>query len=418
MFLYKYLKVLRVFYKRNFVKNALMVVFLLITNLTISVFLSLFNSSQMVVKVLNDSYFEHQSVNISKFASIDTNNELIKVRTYERPSLSFMNSLMTRTGRFEIRPDYTTFFNDFNVTIFDKVVTRPQFITYMHGNYGIGINEAFYHLINDEVTLDPHNLRLKLELKTTFMVDGEARTLVHNDEVFINFIYEEPSYFSSPKIYLPENYLDVTIGSYAISEGVSLTNYLLNLNSHDELANLSLRCHFHSREQYASFVQIIDEISGAFNGYEISSDHLNKIASFTALYAYLEILIKILFVFVVIALIVILVVIAHTSLLANMRQMALLNVLGAKKGDLYVFFVFLLTFNFVLGLFSLVLLPSLLTLFNHLLYYLLRINISLTLNINHLIMVMSLNYLFLLSAITIIFMLNMRRPLLYLLLDA
>ena len=418
MFLVKHLKVLRVFYKRNFVKNALMVSFLLITNLTISVFLALFNSSQMVIDVLNDSYFEKQSVNLSKFASIDTNNDLIKVRTYERPSLAFMNSLMTRTGRFEIRPDYTMFFNEFNVKVFDKALPKPQFITYMHENYGIGINEAFYNLLKEEVTLPNDNLHIMLELDATFMIDGTLHTLKHSDIVEINFVYEEPAYFSTPKLYLPEYYLDATIGSYPISSGLTLTNYLLNLNSHDELANLSLRCHFNSRAQYLRFTQIIADISSADYGYEISGDHLNKIASFAALYDYLEILIKILFVFVVIALVVILIVIAHTSLLANMRQMALLNVLGAKKRDLFAFFMLLLTFNFALGLVSLLLLPSLLSFFNSLLFFLLRINAQLIININYLIMVMSLNYLFLTVSTTIIFMLNMRRPLLYLLLDA
>lgn len=418
MFILKYLPILRVFYNRNFTKNALMVSFLLVTNLTVSVFLFFFSSSQTIMPVLNESYFETLSVNISRFNSVATNNELIKVRTYERPSLSFMNSVMTRTGRFDIRPDYSMFLSELTVSLYAKEVATPLVVTYMHNNQGIGINEAFYSLLSKEVTLSEEQLSLRLVLRKKFMIENLERILEHEDDVLINFIYEEPSYFSTPKLYIPESYLDATIGSYLVSEGLTLTNYLLNINTDNELANLSLRCHFNSLAQYNLFKDIVADISSDDYGYEITGDHLQKIASFAALYAYLEILIKILFIFVIVALIVILFVIAHTSLLSNMRQMALLNVLGAKRSDLYTFFFMLLSFNFILGLYSLLLLPPLLPLFSKLLFHLLRIDIALAINIHYLIMAMCLNYLFLIFVLTTIFMLNMRRPPLYLLIDA
>lgn len=414
----KYLRVLSIFYRRNFSKNVILVLFTLLTNLTLSLFLIFNESSAAILPRLNESYFEELSVDLSKYGSAPTNNELINVKTYERPSLVFINSLMERTGPFMIRPDYTFLFQKSKLHLFAKELSNPLFVTHMVQGYGIGINRAYYEFLRKEVALHSENFKVALTINTKLMIESKEVEFSFSDELEISFIYDEPTVFTSPKLYLPETYLDTSLGRTFLFEDVSLTNYLLNLNPTDELANRKFRCHLRDRLQLEKLKKIINELSSTEDGYEISADYLAKVASFTALYEYLKILMTLLLWFVIIATLIISVVIAHTSLMASLRQMALLVMIGAKKSDLYVLYFLLLSFNFLLGLVSLTLLPSIIPFLNTLLFSFLHFEITLTISIYSLISTFSFLYLFLLLIISLIFVFNLRRPLLYLLIDA
>ncbi len=391
---------------------------MVMTNFITMTFVLFAATSNNVLSAINEQYFEHLSVDVSRYSTAATNNELINVKNYERPSLSYMHALMEETDRFTIRPDYTMFFKETKLLLFDKVLPNPLFITYGHTNEGVGINRTFYNEIKKEVALFEDNFTLTFVLDMTVLVNNEVKTIQYEERITPLFIYDEPTYFSTSKLYLPQAFIDRTIGSIFINDGQTLNNYLLNINNDHELANLRLRCHFNNKAQLALFTKIVADSSDNDNGVEISADHLQKVASFHALYDYLYILGVILFIFIIVGSVVIYIVIAHTALLANLKQMALLSVLGAKRSDLYVLYVSLLTFNFVLGLSGvLIVKPFLKGLQNMLLHFLhLRLQIDITLQ--PFLLIIFGNYLFLISIITIIFLFNMRRPLLYLLIDA
>ena len=164
-------------------------------------------------------------------------------------------------------------------------------------------------------------------------------------------------------------------------------------------------------------MHIVKQVSNDERGIEVSGDHINKIDSFNALYDYLSILMKLFLVFVIIGSIVIYVVIAHTALLTILRQMALFAVLGASKRHLYEIYLFLIIINFLLSAVSFLLLPSLLPVISFILHKLLGVYVVLKLNYTMLVVMLSANLLLLIILITIIFLINMRRPLLYLLID-
>jgi ABC-type antimicrobial peptide transport system permease subunit len=110
-------------------------------------------------------------------------------------------------------------------------------------------------------------------------------------------------------------------------------------------------------------------------------------------------------------------VIAHTALLTILRQMALFAVLGASKKQIYEIYLFLIIINFLLSSVSFLLLPSLLPVVSFILHKLMGVYVVLELNYTMLVLMLSADLLTLLILITIIFLINMRRPLLYLLID-
>ncbi len=414
----KFIKVLTILYRRNFTKNVLMIVFMMITNFIMLTFVLFATTSANILSAINDQYFESLSVDVSRYTTAATNNELINVRNYERPPLSYMHALMEETGRFTIRPDYTMFFNETKLLLFDKVLANPLFITYSHPNRGIGINRTFYNEIKKEVALTEERFTMNFVLDMTFLVNNEVTTIQYEELITPLFIYDEPTYFSAAKLYIPQAFIDRTIGSIFINEGQTVNNYLLNINNDHELANLRWRCHFQDKAQLALFTKITSDSSDTHNGLELSADYLQKVASFHALYDYLYILGVILFIFVIVGSAVIYTVIAHTALLANLKQMALLSVLGAKRSDLYVLYVLLITFNFVLGLSGLLIIQPFLITLQNMFRYFLHLRLAINITIQPFIVIILGNYLFLLSIIMIIFLVNMRRPLLYLLIDA
>jgi len=126
---------------------------------------------------------------------------------------------------------------------------------------------------------------------------------------------------------------------------------------------------------------------------------------------------KLFLAFVIIGSVVIYVVIAHTALLTILRQMALFAVLGASKKQIYEIYLFLIIINFLLSSVSFLLLPSLLPVVSFILHKLMGVYVVLELNYTMLVLMLSADLLTLLILITIIFLINMRRPLLYLLID-
>lgn len=416
--MFRKFKILNIFYKRNLSKNILLVFFLNITNLFLVLFVLVFTEGPMIVTVFSESYFEHLSVDISLYQSVETNNDLINVKSYARPSLSYIQTYMAHTGQFSIRPDYSYFWQNSEVSIFGEVLDLPQIITYAEPRQGIGINEAYLKVLADNTNVNKDDITLKLDINSSFTVNEKVLEVKVSEELDVNFIYSEPNYFSTPKLYLPQGVVDKILGSVMINPGLTLNNFLLNVNASNELLSQKLRCHFKDRDQLEKFTKITEDIKGENHGLEISGDHIGKVESFKALYEYLNILIIMLLVFVVIASLVIYFVVAYTSLMSILPQAALLKLLGAKKGEIYFIFLSIITFNFLLGLGGVMLIPRILPLISALIHKILVLNLTFGLNFKLILTIVSGNYILLLLTITIIFLVNMRRPLLYLLLDA
>lgn len=380
-------------------------------------FVLVYSEGPKIITVFEQSYFEHLSVDISLYQSVETNNDLINVKSYARPSLSYVQTFMTHTGEFSVRPDYSFFWQSSEVTIYDKKLALPQIITYSEPRQGIGINDAYLKVLEENTSVNKDDINLKLKINTSFTVNEVVIAVNLSESLNVDFIFNEPNYFQTPKLYLPQGVVDKTLGSLMISPGVTLNNFLLNINASNELLSQKLRCHFQSNEQLQSFIKISEDVKGVDHGIEISGDHISKAASFKALYEYLNILIIMLFVFVVIASLVIYFVVAYTSLMSILPQAALLKLLGAKKSDIFFIFLYLSTFNFILGLGGVILIPRVLPLISGLIHQILVLNLSFTLNYNLVSLIVTGNYLLLFATITIIFLVNMRRPLLYLLID-
>lgn len=419
MKIFSVFRLLSTFYRRNAVKNTMMVVFMFITNIVLGGFVIFFNAGQNIIDVLEENYFEYLSVDVSLYQSLLTNNELINVKTYKRPSLDYIHAMMEKTGRFSVRPDYSHFFQNASLRLYEKELSVPLITTYDHVNYGFGINKTYLQNISSEVSLNSlEQLSLSLKIEMNINVDDQIVPIIIEEEVAISFVIEEPTYFANAKLYVPQHFIDQTLGQIFVRPGETLNNHLLNVNPESVLANFRLRCHFESKKQRQLFLKLAEDFSDKENGLEVSSDPQQKSASFVALYDYLEILSIILLVFVLVGSAVIYCVVAHTSLLSNMQQMALISVLGAGKMDLYVYYLILLMFNFLLGLTSFIFLPYALPLVNHLFLNLMKVNAVFQIDYSLVTLIASGNFLFLFALISAIFYINMKRPLLNLLLDA
>lgn len=411
-----FLKVIFNLYKRNIKKNRLMVIFMIFTNLTLMLFFVFFASNEVLVDTLSSNYLEHLSVDVSLYESLPTNNELINVKTYRRPSIDYLNSMMKVIDNFTIRPDYSPLLREKNINILDKEVPNVLIIILGGGKKEIGINTTLYNELQNLVSVKDEEILFNFYLKTTLFIEEEI-IIDYHTQFPISYIYDEPTYFSVPKLYISQTVIDATMGSIFIKPGLTLNNYLLNINDDHELSNYRYRCHFKDEEQKQKFMMVVKAVSNSERGIEVSGDYINKIDSFTALYDYLNILMKLFLAFVIIGSIVIYVVIAHTSLLTILRQMALFAILGASKNHLYDIYFLLIFLNFFLSLVSYLIGPFLMPFLSLILYKLLGVYVPLTLNYTMLFLMIGANFVLLFVLITVIFVINIRRPLLYLLID-
>lgn len=414
----KYFKLLGVFYRRNLSKNRLMVLFMAITNLILVIFLLFFASKDEIVYKLEKSYLEHLSLDVSNYSSVSTNNSLINVKTYKRPDLEFLSSIMENTGQFKIRPDYSLLFQSATFSAFEKELEPPQVIIHNIQTYNVGINQKYADEIFKAINVSSDQLFLKVEINYSLKIFEEEISITFVDEMKVDYVYHEPTYLSSSKIYISQEYIDAKLGNYIVQEGVNLNNMLLNLAPDHPMTNYRFKLHVNDEFQKHTLLKIINDISDQNAGFEVSSDQIYKVESFRALYSYLEILINVFLVFVIVGSIVIYVVIAHTSLLSTLRQMALLSIIGATKEDLYFLYLILISINFICALGSIFIFPTMLPSLNRLLYFIMHIEINLKIYFGTLLLVIISNYLLLITLVTIIYIVNIRRPLLYLLLDA
>lgn len=414
----KYFKLLGVFYRRNLSKNRLMVLFMAITNLILVIFLLFFASKDEIVYKLEKSYLEHLSLDVSNYSSVSTNNSLINVKTYKRPDLEFLSSIMENTGQFKIRPDYSLLFQSATFSAFEKELEPPQVIIHNIQTYNVGINQKYADEIFKAINVSSDQLFLKVEINYSLKIFEEEISITFVDEMKVDYVYHEPTYLSSSKIYISQEYIDAKLGNYIVQEGVNLNNMLLNLASDHPMTNYRFKLHMNDVFQKQHLLKIINDISDQKDGFEVSSDQIYKVESFRALYSYLEILINVFLVFVIVGSIVIYVVIAHTSLLSTLKQMALLSIIGATKEDLYFLYLILILINFICALGSIFIFPTMLPSLNRLLYFIMHIEINLQINFGTVLVVIISNYLLLITLVTIIYIVNIRRPLLYLLLDA
>lgn len=410
-------KVIANLYKRNIKKNRLMVIFMIFTNITLMLFLVFFSSSETLAQTLAEGYLEYLSVDVALYESQPTNNPLINVKSYRRPSIDYLNSIMKVTESFVIRPDYSPLLYEKEIMVLGKEIPNVLITIIGENTNEIGINRAFYNELNKLVSIKDDEMLLHFYIKTTIFIDDEEVLIDYYNQFPITYIYDEPTYFSVPKLYISQNTIDATLGNIFLKPGLTLNNYLLNLNPEHELSNYRFKCHFKNAAQKDKFMHIVNEVSNNESGIEVSGDHINKIESFNALYDYLSILMKLFLAFVIIGSVVIYVVIAHTALLTILRQMALFAVLGASKKQIYEIYLFLIIINFLLSSVSFLLLPSLLPVVSFILHKLMGVYVVLELNYTMLVLMLSADLLTLLILITIIFLINMRRPLLYLLID-
>lgn len=409
-------KLVLAFYNRNIAKNIMMVAFMLFTNLIFGLFSIFIESEKVVIPTLSASYLEHLSVDVSLYESISTNNDLINVKRYKRPSISYLESFSSQS-EFIIRPDFSKVFRYTKVSIHDKELPLPEFVVINNIPHDIGINESFLEVIKESVSVDEKSLLLDFNLLLPQMKE-DSLNIEYNTTLKIDFIYQEPAYFSVPKIYISQDFVDQNIGSLKIYEELMLSNYLFNLHSEHEMTNYRFRLHFNNYEERMKFIKIVEDINTNQNGVELTSDEIIKVKSFSSLYDYLNILVTVFLGFIIIGGLVMNGIISYTALMSLQKQMALLNILGATKVDLLLLFILINLCNFIVGLMSFLLLPYLLPVVSTVFYKFLHIRVAISMNLLTISTIIFLNIIVFMILLILLFLINNRRPLLYLLLDA
>lgn len=409
-------KLVLAFYNRNIAKNIMMVAFMLFTNLIFGLFSIFIESEKVVIPTLSASYLEHLSVDVSLYESISTNNDLINVKRYKRPSISYLESFSSQS-EFIIRPDFSKVFRYTKVSIHDKELPLPEFVVINNIPHDIGINESFLEVIKESVSVDEKSLLLDFNLLLPQMKE-DSLNIEYNTTLKIDFIYQEPAYFSVPKIYISQDFVDQNIGSLEIYEELMLSNYLFNLHSEHEMSNYRFRLHFNNYEERMKFIKIVEDINTNQNGVELTSDEIIKVKSFSSLYDYLNILVTVFLGFIIIGGLVMNGIISYTALMSLQKQMALLNILGATKVDLLFLFILINLCNFIMGLMSFLLLPYLLPVVSTVFYKFLHIRVAISMNLLTISTIIFLNIIVFMILLILLFLINNRRPLLYLLLDA
>lgn len=409
-------KLVLAFYNRNIAKNIMMVAFMLFTNLIFGLFSIFIESEKVVIPTLSASYLEHLSVDVSLYESISTNNDLINVKRYKRPSISYLESFSSQS-EFIIRPDFSKVFRYTKVSIHDKELPLPEFVVINNIPHDIGINESFLEVIKESVSVDEKSLLLDFNLLLPQMKE-DSLNIEYNTTLKIDFIYQEPAYFSVPKIYISQDFVDQNIGSLEIYEELMLSNYLFNLHSEHEMSNYRFRLHFNNYEERMKFIKIVEDINTNQNGVELTSDEIIKVKSFSSIYDYLNILVTVFLGFIIIGGLVMNGIISYTALMSLQKQMALLNILGATKVDLLFLFILINLCNFIMGLMSFLLLPYLLPVVSTVFYKFLHIRVAISMNLLTISTIIFLNIIVFMILLILLFLINNRRPLLYLLLDA
>lgn len=409
-------KLVLAFYNRNIAKNIMMVAFMLFTNLIFGLFSIFIESEKVVIPTLSASYLEHLSVDVSLYESISTNNDLINVKRYKRPSISYLESFSSQS-EFIIRPDFSKVFRYTKVSIHDKELPLPEFVVINNIPHDIGINESFLEVIKESVSVDEKSLLLDFNLLLPQMKE-DSLNIEYNTTLKIDFIYQEPAYFSVPKIYISQDFVDQNIGSLEIYEELMLSNYLFNLHSEHEMTNYRFRLHFNNYEERMKFIKIVEDINTNQNGVELTSDEIIKVKSFSSIYDYLNILVTVFLGFIIIGGLVMNGIISYTALMSLQKQMALLNILGATKVDLLFLFILINLCNFIMGLMSFLLLPYLLPVVSTVFYKFLHIRVAISMNLLTISTIIFLNIIVFMILLILLFLINNRRPLLYLLLDA
>lgn len=407
-----------VLYQRNLVKNMFMVTFMLITNLVLGFFIVFLQSESLIIPSLSTSYFEHLSVDIQAYERISSNNDLIAIKKYKRPDIDYLHNLMEHSGRFKIRPDYKEILAGSSLKLYYKELPNPLFVVVDHIKSGFGINNTYLELLKNEIAIEETDFLLSLNLSFNIKYEEEDISFVIKDDLPIDFIFKEPKYFATPKLYVPQEYIDKTIGALAVKEGLTLNNYLLNLKDDNSLTNYKFCVHFISISQKESVSLLLKSGNTQDQGVELTSDAINKVNSFKALYDYVNILVMVFFIFIIIASFIMHIIVAHTSLLALQKQLALLQIIGGSKSDLLVLFLALSFFNFMLGLLSFFILPIIMPLVSYVLYLYLNVTITIFINVKTIISLIVVTLFILMTLIIGLFLFNTRRPLLYLLIDA
>lgn len=410
-----FINILRILFRKNHGKNVLLIVFLFISNLVTGTFLNLINMKEDISNSMERGYLEHLSLNVSTFTTSSTNNNLVNVKSYKRPSLDYLSSLTDFIGDFVIRPDYTPVFNGSSFSIFGEDIQIDTFIVHNLATHDIGINRAFFSKLQDVFNLETEiiiNMNINLEL----LINQDISIFTYQTDMKVGYIYDEPSYLTRPKIFLSQAYIDNNIGNILINNEISLTNYLLSLPPDNPLTNYRLTCHFANYGQLVSFKQMMRDMQEDSN-IELSSDVLLKVESFTAIYLYISLLAKVFLVFIIIANLVVYFVIVHTSLLANMRQMTLLAILGAEKHFLYCLNLSILGFNLIISGFSFFIIPTINMFINSLISFFFNFSLVGPSNSNCTFGLICLEAVLILIIFNIIYSVQMRKPLLYLLLD-
>ncbi len=198
-------KVIANLYKRNIKKNRLMVIFMIFTNITLMLFLVFFSSSETLAQTLAEGYLEYLSVDVALYESQPTNNPLINVKSYRRPSIDYLNSIMKVTESFVIRPDYSPLLYEKEIMVLGKEIPNVLITIIGENTNEIGINRAFYNELNKLVSIKDDEMLLHFYIKTTIFIDDEEVLIDYYNQFPITYIYDEPTYFSVPKLYISQN---------------------------------------------------------------------------------------------------------------------------------------------------------------------------------------------------------------------
>lgn len=408
-----HLKLLHLFNKKSGKRNFVMVILFLLTNIIAAMsFAFLFASQNLEVK-MRQSYYEHLSVSVTSYVQTETNHKLINVKQYRRPEYNNLLSIMDYSGEFSVKPDYSYFFRYLSLSLFAKEIETPTFVLVADYSNSIYINRHFEEQIKKDFSLDQSLIGIDFSFNYIFDEGIEI-----NDEftLFISKVIDEPNYFASNKIYLPQNIVDEIIGNYFVNDS-KMANYIFNLPNDHHYTNFQYVLHFPNEQTYLKFINIITDSKTNEHGLELVADHLTKVLAISSLFDYLEIIIVIFLVITIIGVMTILIMIVSSLFIVTTRQSALLLFLGATKGDAISIFLSLVFKNYLLSSVYLLFFPKLMVVINNYIFEQFRIGNFFNLTVNNFVLMYFLIALFIFISTLFLMSVKFKRPLFYLLLD-
>lgn len=358
------LKIIKTLYIRNFGKNILISMLLITTNLIVILFLTFYTSGQSFLVKIPQSYYEYLSVDIEQNTQLPSNNELVNIKQTKRPAALLLNSMMTHTGPFVVKPTYSHFLENSTFSLYGKVIQSPHIIICNNESNLVAINQTYFEMLQNEVQIENQSFDLAFKVLTSLIVNEQELLFEINEMLSVQIIVSEINYFAIPKLYLSQAYVDNVFGNTLLDDESTFEEYLLSLHDDHPLTNHRYRLHFPNEKTYFKFKKVINEISNEQTRLELIGDYIIKTATFTALFNYLNIIIVLFLIITLIGFLTITIIVGHTSINAITKQFALLKIFNARDSFLHRINFFIGVINYSWSLTVFLLTPIIIKLIN------------------------------------------------------